>query len=300
MGHLQKVLLFCRFEGFNPRPKTTERTNLSGIKGIFLQVHFYHELNCPHGEGVSMRKISSLANPGDWAWSREWLDLLLPRLCVACGLVSKTENLCDSCAAELPRNHLACRYCGLKLSVCGDSVCGHCLKKPPPWQFAIAALDYCFPVSQLACRFKFRRDLACGQALGMQLITAIEQADYPLPKVIIPVPLHRSRHFLRSFNQAELLARQVGKSMHLPVQSGLLFRKRRTRAQSGLDARERRKNTHAAFISRQSRYRHVALVDDVMTTGATLAECTRTLQQAGVGCVSVWVAARAHTGQSQS
>ena len=91
-------------------------------------------------------------------------------------------------------------------------------------------------------------------------------------------------------------ARELGKGLQIPVRPRLLSRTRRTRAQSGLDARERRKNTRAAFSSHQTGFSHVALVDDVMTTGATLAECTRTLKRAGVSCVSAWVAARANIG----
>lgn len=245
-----------------------------------------------------MRKINTVDTSNSRAWAESLLDLFLPRHCVACGLASGDSNLCRPCTAELPRNLNACQQCGLKLSVLADTLCGNCLKSPPPWQFGVAGLDYRFPVDQLVCRFKFRRDLASGQVLGMQLLAAIQRGNNPLPEVIVPIPLHRSRQFARSFNQAELLARELGKGLQIPVQSHLLSRTRRTRAQSGLDARERRKNTRAAFSSQQTCFCHVALVDDVMTTGATLAECTRTLKRAGVSCVSVWVAARANIGRA--
>ena len=221
------------------------------------------------------------------------LDLLLPRHCIACGLFSGAGNLCPQCSAELPRNLAGCRQCGLQLPVRSDDLCGSCLKKPPPWDSCIAGLVYRFPVDQMVCRFKFNRALACGQILGAELLAAIENSGCTLPEVIVPVPLHRSRQFSRSFNQADMLARQLGRGLKISLRPTLLARCKRTSAQSGLDAAARRKNIRGAFSCRQTAIRHVALVDDVMTTGATLAECSRSLKRAGVATVAVWVAARA-------
>jgi ComF family protein len=221
------------------------------------------------------------------------LDLILPGYCAACGLNCSAGNLCPPCKAELPRIASGCRKCGLPLSLRSDLLCAQCLKNPPPWDSGLAGLVYRFPVDQMVCRFKFNRDLACGRILGLELLTAIRSREKSMPDIIVPVPLHRSRHFSRTFNQADMLARQVGRGLQIPLRRGLLSRTRRTGAQSGLDAAARRKNIRGAFSCRQSGIRHAALVDDVMTTGATLAECSRTLKRAGIVCVSVWVAARA-------
>jgi ComF family protein len=214
-----------------------------------------------------------------------------------CGCSSGSENLCRPCASELPCGSHSCLQCGLPLSHRADRLCGHCLRRPPPWDFATSALVYEFPVDQLVCRFKFGRNLACGQVLSRELIRAIRHKSGILPGCILPVPLHRLRHLSRTFNQADLLARQVGKALKIPVFGSILRRRRPTRAHSGLDAASRKKNIKGAFIcsipaGRLAAFEHVALVDDVMTTGATLAECTRTLKNAGAGCVSVWIAAR--------
>jgi len=159
-------------------------------------------------------------------------------------------------------------------------------------------LVYRSPVDQLVCGFKFGRHLACGQILARELGLAVREKRSHLPACIIPVPLHRTRHFFRSFNQADLLARQLAKNLEIPVFSTLLRRQRRTRAHSGLDAASRKRNIKGAFTCRIPAgklplCRDLVLVDDVMTTGVTLAECTRTLKKAGAGRVSVWVAARA-------
>ena len=231
--------------------------------------------------------------PNFQSWLESVLDMLLPRHCIACSLSSGTRNLCPPCHAELPRILSGCRLCGLQLPLSSDEICGSCLKNSPPWASATTGLIYQFPVDQIVCRFKFNRDLACGQILAEELLSAIRQKRPLLPDLIIPVPLYRSRHFSRSFNQAEVLARQLGKGLQIPVRPRFLCRSRRTSEQSGLDALARRKNIKGAFSCRQSDIRHVALVDDVMTTGATLAECSRTMKRAGVACVSVWVAARA-------
>lgn len=225
--------------------------------------------------------------------AKQLLDQLLPRHCVLCGLFSGCENICPPCAAELPHNLSACVRCGLPLPAQPDKVCGACLKKPPLWDGTVAGLKYQFPVDQLVCRFKYKRNLACGQALGRILLEAIHNRSEPLPQAIVPVPLHRSRLFTRTFNQAHILAQQLSRSLEIPVRHALLTRTRRTRAQSGLDSSQRRKNVRDAFDCRRHGLKHVAIVDDVMTTGRTLEECTRSLKRSGAESVTAWVAARA-------
>jgi ComF family protein len=241
-------------------------------------------------------------------------DALLPRYCLLCGLNSLDKALCDYCARDLPRLATACPSCALPLPAAavprerhgeeGHKApvstlrCGRCRRRPPPWNRAIAALLYRFPADALVQRFKFRRDLCCGTVLAEELLTTLRAAEQPLPDAIVPVPLHRRRWLARTFNQAELLALQLGHSLQLPVYGRLLQRRRATRAQSGLDAAARRQNVRGAFVTRRRTSRgalprRLALVDDVMTTGVTLAACCVSLRRAGARDISVWVAARA-------
>ena len=237
--------------------------------------------------------------PGLRRWGRRLAEALLPRHCILCGLASGQANLCPPCREDLPRGPDTCTACALPLAFAERGVCGPCRSDPPPWDRAYAALLYEFPVDRLVCRFKFNRNLACGAVLATELVVAVEEQCTELPDLLVPVPLHRTRQFRRLFNQADILARAVGRNTGIPVSSLGLRRRRRTRAQSGLDADTRRRNTRDAFMLNQAKRatevsgQHVGLVDDVMTTGATLEACTHVLKDAGAREVSVWVAARA-------
>jgi ComF family protein len=171
-------------------------------------------------------------------------------------------------------------------------LCGACLRKAPAWDRALAALAYEYPVDRIVRKFKFQRNLACGQLLADELIRCFEQSGSAAPDILIPVPLHFTRRFWRGFNQAEFLARQLGSRLRIPVLVHKLLRKKRTSAQSGLGRRERQRNIRGAFQCRTTGKLRVALVDDVMTTGTTLAACARAVRAAGASHVSVWVAAR--------
>lgn len=231
-------------------------------------------------------------------WPGRLLDALLPRRCVLCTGPCDGANLCRGCREDLPRLSAPCPRCALPQGAPSGRGCTRCKDRRLPWDDAFAALSYQYPVDALVGRFKFNRSFACGRALARQLADGLAAWTAPLPSAIVPVPLHRLRSAQRSFNQADLLAREVGRILGIPVRPGLLRRRRFTRAQRGLDARERRRNLHGAFVvpSRAASAlagAHIALLDDVMTTGATLAACCRALRCAGVRRISAWAVARA-------
>lgn len=227
---------------------------------------------------------SRLAGLGRW---------LLPPRCLLCGAAGDDDlDLCRDCAAELPRNRSCCARCALPLAQPAP-LCGRCQRQPPPWDAAWAPFRYGWPLDRLESRFKFGRDLAAGRSLAALWLR--ESAPPPLPDLILPVPLHRGRLRQRGHNQALELARPLSRGLGLPLRHDLLLRPRATSAQSELDAVARRRNVRGAFaLHADARLPdHVAIVDDVMTTGSTLAECARVLRRAGVARVVVWALARA-------
>ena len=218
---------------------------------------------------------------------------LLPPRCLLCGDAGHEGlDLCRDCAAELPRNGSCCARCALPLAL-PAALCGRCQRHPPPWDAAWAPFRYGWPLDRLESRFKFARELAAGRTLVA--LWRREPRIIDAPGLIAPVPLHRSRLRQRGYNQALELARPLARAFGVPLRHDLLARMKPTAAQSELDAPTRRRNVRGAFaVDRATGLpAHVAIVDDVMTTGATLAECARVLKRAGVARVDVWALARA-------
>lgn len=221
---------------------------------------------------------------------QQWL---LPLRCLLCGAPGANGiDLCADCAGELPRNTSCCARCALPLAVAA-ALCGECQRRPPVWDAAWAPFRYAWPLDRLESRYKFGRDLAAGKVLTT--LWLVEPRPIDMPDLILPVPLHRGRLRQRGYNQALELARPLARALGVPLQHGTLQRLRATPAQTELNAVERRRNVRGAFTLRAGIRLppHVAIVDDVMTTGATLAECARTLRRAGVRRVDVWALARA-------
>ena len=216
--------------------------------------------------------------------------LLAPR-CLLCGEVAGGErDLCGACAAELPWSGHACARCALPLHEPGT--CGPCLRRPPPLAATHAAFVYGFPLDRLLPRFKFHDDLAAGRLLSQLMADALR--GLPPPDALVPVPLHRARLRSRGYDQALELAKPLARTLRIPLLADALVRRRETRPQSELDAVARQRNLRGAFEVRgnQALPGHVVLVDDVMTTGATLHAAATMLRRAGVQRVDAWVCAR--------
>ena len=230
-------------------------------------------------------------SPG-WKVDGAPLRWLLPPRCVVCGDPGLPGcDLCQACRADLPAPRNACPRCALPQPRAGT--CAGCTAVPPPLDAAHAAFAYAFPLDRLLPRLKFHRDFAAGRVLAQSM--AERFAGLPRPQALVPVPLHRTRLRRRGYDQALELARPLARALQLPLHADLLRRACATRAQSRLDAEERRRNLQNAFRveSRGSALpHHVVLVDDVMTTGATLHAAARALRAAGVARVEAWVCAR--------
>ncbi len=220
---------------------------------------------------------------------------LLPPRCLLCGQRSDSSlDLCTGCAGDLARNRLCCPRCALPLQTPAP-LCGECLKREPPFTATSAPFVYVQPLDQLTMRLKFGRSLAAGRVLSQLWIEALRELPPPRPDLLIPVPLHASRLRERGYNQALELARPLAQALAIPLRHDVLSRTRATPAQANLDAKARRRNLKGAFSIAETVAlpAHVVVVDDVMTTGATLRECARTLLRAGVARVDVWALARA-------
>jgi ComF family protein len=225
-----------------------------------------------------------------------WLQaLLFPSRCRLCGMAPAADpGLCQACLDDLPWLQTGCRQCALPLPAgVSTRLCGACLKRPPVFDAATALLHYLPPADYLIQRLKFSGELAVAPLLACLLAEKIAARATPLPGLIIPVPLHRMRLRERGFNQAMELARHLGRRLSVPVDHRLCRRNRHTQPQSLTPLRQRRRNLRGAFnLSGELPAAHVAIVDDVMTTGHTADELARVLRRAGAGYVEVWVIAR--------
>jgi len=199
------------------------------------------------------------------------------------------DLLCRACEADLPRlAQPCCPSCALPSP--GGERCGRCLAHPPAFDATVAALAYAFPVDALVHALKFRGELAVASLLGRHLGAALSRARPEAVSCVVPVPLSSQRLRARGFNQALEIARSLGAGR---PEAALLARRRDTAAQFDLPWDERQRNVRGAFsVARALDGASVAVVDDVMTTGATLDEIARTLKAAGAARVVNWVVAR--------
>jgi ComF family protein len=218
-----------------------------------------------------------------------WTQRLWPLRCLLCGAPGHGLDLCQPCQADLPRNQPCCPRCALPRPSPAH-LCRRCARETPPWDSAWAPFRYAWPLDLLESRFKFHGELACGRVLAALWA---RQPPPSLPDVVVAVPLHVRRLRQRGFNQAAELLHPLAAALGVPLVPGALARVRATVPQSEQDAATRRRNVHGAFAAQGVAGLRVAVVDDVMTTGATLGDCARALRLAGAIEVQAWALARA-------
>jgi len=229
------------------------------------------------------------------AWRERLQHLLLPPTCLLCGAVGTMgRDLCAGCMATLPRNILACPGCAIPVAAGHAGCCRQCQNQPRSFDHAFAPFRYQPPVDFLICGLKFAGRLSYARLLGERFAAALAERAAPLPDCIIPVPLHPLRLRERGFNQALELARSAAYRWKIPLLANGLQRLRHTVRQTELNAHRRQENPRGAFaIGAMRPGSRVALIDDVMTTGSTVAECARILRDSGAASVEVWAVARA-------
>ena len=230
------------------------------------------------------------------------LDRLYPPTCVLCrGDGEPGWDLCAACREELPRNTRCCSVCAipLPLLIQAEQRCGVCQRHPPGFDRVTAPFLYTYPLRELIITLKFQQQLALapllGRLLAEELLPLIGAGDAfsVWPEVIMPVPLHPHRLRERGFNQALELARPLARQLQIPLDLKVCQRIHHTVPLSSLTAKARRSAIRGAFaVTTPSRYRHVVLLDDVVTTGSTVNELATLLLRSGVERVDVWALAR--------
>lgn len=216
--------------------------------------------------------------------------LVLPHDCLLCGAPSGGDPLCPACRADLPWHRTPqCPRCALPTPA--GETCGHCLRHPPAFDRTLAAFAYEFPLDALIQALKYGHQLAILAPLAAALSQRAQ--DRPRPDFLIAMPLHPLRLRERGFNQALELAKIVARKLDIPLLPHGAERIRATAPQVGLPWKERTGNLRGAFAcSLDLHGKHVAILDDVMTTGTSLHELALTLRRQGAREISAWVVAR--------
>ncbi|MDR2240493.1 MAG: ComF family protein [Zoogloeaceae bacterium] len=217
---------------------------------------------------------------------------LLPQDCAVCGQESE-EKLCAACAADLPRlTGPLCPVCALPAA--RDTLCGACQSAPPHFDATVAVFRYAFPIEHLVQALKYRHRLPLAEWFADSLADALTaRGGTPGVDCVMPLPLSPRRIGERGFNQAQEIARPLARALGLPLLADACRRVHDGAPQASLPWKARQANIRHAFECRADLAgRRVAVVDDVMTTGATLNEFARLLKQHGAARVENWVVAR--------
>lgn len=231
--------------------------------------------------------------------SKSLLHRLFPATCLLCLDPGQPPalDLCRGCEDDLPRNEPACPVCTMPVATAGDA-CGDCRRRRRVFDAAFVPYRYEFPLVELIHRFKYRGQIAIGRILGTLLARRLAEQGRPCVDEIVPVPLHPAREAKRGYNQAREIAVFAGELLRLPVHDRLARRIHETEEQAALPAIARRANVSGAFeVCASSVPLRVAIVDDVLTTGATAEALALALKRAGCRHVEVWAVARAAGGR---
>lgn len=221
-------------------------------------------------------------------------ELFFPQLCLLCSSGHAGDvAICDDCLGDMPWHiENTCPQCALpSLS---NQRCGQCIQAPPDFDLTLSLFQYQYPVSSMLQQYKYRQMLTLAQTWGALL--ALRLGTQALPDCIIPMPLHKQRLQERGFNQSMEIARVMSKRLNLPLDMSSCTRTKLTPPQASLPYKARIKNMHGAFSCEPTlQGMRIALLDDVMTTGASLNALAKTVKAAGASHVECWVIARTFT-----
>ena len=225
-------------------------------------------------------------------WIKKFLYAFLPGTCILCESPShRTLDLCTSCELELPWLNNQCLLCGIPLPE-GNAICGKCLLIKPAFTRCYSAFIYEYPIDRLILEFKTNHKLAIGKILATLLAESFPEGFTP-PDLLIPIPLHKSSYRKRGFNQSIEIAEVLSDTWSIPIDTRNCRRITRTLEQKSLHADDRIRNMRGAFtIDESYNGQRIAIVDDVVTTGATVSEFARLIMSEGAGSAEVICLAR--------
>ncbi|MES2684759.1 MAG: double zinc ribbon domain-containing protein [Pseudomonadota bacterium] len=231
-----------------------------------------------------------------WVYGQRLADALLPPACTLCGGNTGGALLCAPCTVGLPWNTPACPGCALPSAQA--VLCPACQHRPRAFDAAFAAFVLAAPVQQGIHALKYQARFQQAALLATAFAAQLDKRSEPLPGLLLPVPLHWRRQWWRGYNQSHELARLIGAALGITVDAKAARRRRATIDQIGQTAAQRRRNLKNAFaVSPRVAGQHVALLDDVMTTGATLEELARGCRAAGAIRIEAWAIARQPLGR---
>jgi ComF family protein len=234
--------------------------------------------------GIVRAALSSLLNRA--------LDFALPPRCGGCGaIVGQVHSFCPDCWRTIHfLGNGGCATCGLPLEATEAETCGACLADPPRIARARAVAAYDDLTRGIAIRLKYGRKVALARTMARYMAPLMESDEDHGERVLVPVPLHRTRLWNRGFNQSALVARELSRRCSVQARPFALRRTRRTAPLKGMSMAERRRTVSGAFVVAEPaavRGKTVVLVDDVFTTGSTADACARALQRAGAARVEL-------------
>lgn len=212
--------------------------------------------------------------------------------CELCRGPLSTRGICRGCLNDLPKIINTCHYCGIPLNQ--HDICGSCIKQKPRIDRTVCAYHYTYPVDKLIKNIKYKQKLTALYPLVCRLTERIEDAGINNIDLLIPVPMPTARMMARGMNQAIEIAKIISKLLDIPTNPYALQRTRRTLPMHMLDTKQRKQNVYGAFVwDSFSQPESVAIVDDIITSGATCDEISRCLKASGIRRVEAWALARA-------
>jgi len=226
-------------------------------------------------------------------WAKVNLRSKIKQQCILCaGKDTSGTGICQACIADLARSRYRCPKCALPLTYSTEANCSRCQQKPPTYQQCFSCLDYDFPISQLLSQIKHNNHPEWIPALATLMSNQPPPSEITQNAQLIPVPMHRTQLNERGFNQAEILSRHLSKATGITTNCNIVKKVKNTQKQKELSSTQRKRNLAGAFESKPIDGGTFIIIDDVMTTGATVNELTRTLLNQGADRVYIWVLAR--------